>query len=180
MLREIIAARIPVEKRQFILLLGILGLAIGSFIYLVDRHPDGVYFIYNTSKELSLFHRLPNFFGSLGYWLPAFIHPFSFSLLTASISTPSKKKYTVICLFWCGVNIIFEMGQKFKLVAVAFIPDWFAGIPYLENCKSYFINGTFDYLDIASVILGAIAAFAILFITSNRGLAQLCECEKES
>jgi hypothetical protein len=171
--RGIMVARIPVEKHRFLILLGVLGLIIGSFLYLADRNPDDVYFIYKTGKGLSLFHRLPNFFGYLGYWLPTFLHPFSFSLLSAAVCSASIKNYAAICLFWCGINILFEIGQRFKAIAVGIVPDWFAGIPYLENTKGYFVNGTFDYVDIVSIMLGASTAFVILLISAKREIRSL-------
>ena len=62
------------------ILIGVVGLLIGTLVYLVDSPPDQTYFVYNTPFNISLFKVLPNLFGHIGNSLPSFIHIFSFIL----------------------------------------------------------------------------------------------------
>lgn len=156
------------------ILLGTIGLLLGSLVYLVDRDPEQIYFIYNSSIDLSLYHSLPNIFGPLGNNLPTFLHVFSFILLTAGLASCSKRGYLIICLCWVFVDVLFELGQKFKAWSVLIIPDWFSIIPYLENSRNYFLYGSFDLNDIGSIILGAVLAYIVLITTSK----EECICRK--
>jgi len=49
------------------------------------------------------------------------------------------------------------------------VPDWFSGIPFLENSKNYFSSGTFDYNDLTAIAIGTILAYLVLSITNKRG-----------
>lgn len=155
------------RHRGLYILLGTLGLSVGTLVYLIDRNPEQIYFIYHSSIGLSLYHSLPKLFGPIGNSLPTFIHVFSFILLTAAIIGCGKRGHLVICLGWLVVDLLFELGQKFKSLSVMLTPDWFSTIPYLENSKNYFLYGFFDLNDIGSIILGAILAYILLLITTK-------------
>ena len=156
----------PINKKQ--ILIGIIVLLFGSLIYLVDRPPDQTYFVYSSASNISLYNTLPNLFGSIGNSLPAFIHVFSFILITAGLAACRKRGYLIICLCWFVVDSAFELGQHFKTLSLCLIPDWFAGIPYLENTENYFLQGTFDFRDLAAITLGIAAAYAMLLTTTER------------
>jgi len=47
------------------------------------------------------------------------------------------------------------------------IPEWFAGIPFLENTENYFLYGTFDFIDLAAITFGAVMAYFVLLITNK-------------
>jgi hypothetical protein len=66
------------------------------------------------------------------------------------------------------VDSAFELGQHFTTLSLCLIPDWFAGIPYLENTENYFLQGTFDFHDLAAITLGIAAAYAMLLTTTER------------
>ena len=149
-----------VNTRQ--ILIGAAGLIVGALVYLVDRSPDHAYFVYRSDIDISLYNVLPNLFGPIGHSLPAFSHVFSFILITAGLIGCRKRGYLIICLSWFIVDCTFELGQKFKSSAVRIIPDWFAGIPYLENTSNYFFHGTFDYFDLVAIIIGAVLAYITL------------------
>ena len=155
------------RHRGLYILLGIIGLSVGTLVYLLDREPEHIYFIYKHGIDLSLYNVLPNLFGPFGNSLPTFVHVFSFILITAGLIARSKRDYLVICLSWFVVDVLFEFGQKFKTWSVMMIPDWFSGIPYLENSKNYFLYGSFDLNDIGSIILGAVLAYIVLLITTK-------------
>jgi hypothetical protein len=140
----------------------------GVLVYLVDRPPDQTYFVHTYSFDISLHDYLPNLFGPIGNSLPAFIHVFSFILMTAGLLSCRKRGCLIICLSWFFVDCTFEMGQKFKIWSSNRVPDWFTGIPFLESSKNYFLLGTFDFLDMAAIALGALMAYMVLLGTMER------------
>ncbi|KPJ75363.1 MAG: hypothetical protein AMJ54_15230 [Deltaproteobacteria bacterium SG8_13] len=148
------------------ILIGAGALLVGTLVYLVDRHPQQTYFVSNSAVDISFHHLLPNLFGPIGNSLPAFIHVFSFILITAGLMACRKKGFIVICLAWLLVDSAFELSQKYKSLA-HIVPDWFAGIPLLENSENYILHGTFDYFDMAGIVLGASVAFIVLVKTEN-------------
>jgi hypothetical protein len=150
--------------------IGVIGLLFGSLVYLIDRPPDQTYFVYSTIPNTSLYSMLPNLFGLLGNSLPAFIHVFSFILITAGLVFYGKKGYLIICLWWFLVDSAFEVGQKFTTWSSRIIPDWFTGIPFLENTEDYFLQGTFDFIDLAAIAFGATMAWFVLLGTGKRGV----------
>jgi len=155
-----------INIRQILIGLGVLLL--GTLIYLIDRASDQTYFIYKSSVNISLHNILPNFFGSIGNSLPSFVHVFSFILITAGLFRCQKRGNIIICSFWFLTDIIFELGQKFKLLSSTMVPDWFSEIPFLENSKNYFLSGTFDLNDLIAIALGTILACFVLSITMKR------------
>ena len=156
----------PVNKIQ--ILIGVTALLFGSLVYLIDRPPDQTYFVYTSSINISLYSAFPNLFGLIGNSLPAFIHVFSFVLITAGFVSYRKRGYVIICLWWFLVDCAFELGQKFSSWSLKMIPDWFAGIPLLGNTESYFLQGTFDFTDLAAIGLGTLIAYFLLITTSKR------------
>jgi hypothetical protein len=153
----------------YFILIGSTALLIGSLVYYIDRPPDQTYFVNRYSEDLSIHDRIPTLFGIVGESLPDFMHVFSFILLTAGFSSCGKKGYRVICLSWLLIDSAFELGQKYLKQPIENLPDWFDGIPILEAVKSYFILGTFDYIDLLSIVLGTVTAYIVLIeITKKR------------
>jgi len=60
------------------------------------------------------------------------------------------------------------LGQRFNTWPSKIIPNWFAGIPFLENTENYFLQGTFDLIDLASISIGAAIAYFVLLTTNKR------------
>jgi general stress protein CsbA len=85
--------------------------------------------------------------------------------MTASIIASHKKGYIAVCLAWFTIDFIFELGQGFGNTIISFIPDWFSNLLFLENTKDYFRHGRFDYLDVISIAVGALAAYLFLIRT---------------
>jgi hypothetical protein len=48
------------------------------------------------------------------------------------------------------------------------IPDCFRNVPILENTENYFLQGTFDFADLAAVGLGTATAYFVLLVTTRR------------
>lgn len=150
------------------ILLGILIFLIGALVYLIDRPPEHTYF-FNHYKFIETLHNsIPAFFGPLGNYLPDFIHPLSFILITAGIVSCGKTGYRVICLSWFIIDCIFEFGQKYSTQFLKAIPDWFAGIPFLEAFEVYFKKGTFDPYDLVAIFAGTITAYFVLILTQKK------------
>ena len=147
------------------ILIGLSVLLLGTLVYIVDRPPDQTYFVYKNSINISLHDTLPILFGFIGYSLPSFIHVFSFILITAGLLRCQKRGCVLICALWFLTDVIFELWQSFNLWISEVIPDWFGGILFLENTKSYFTQGTFDYFDLAAITIGAIVAYFVLLHT---------------
>jgi len=146
-------------------LIGAAALLVGALVYVVDRAPDETYFIYSTGVNISLHNILPNLFGPIGNFLPAFIHVFAFALITAGVISCGKKGWVIICLSWFLIDSAFEFGQKYGTWTANHIPGFFADIPILENTKAFFLRGTFDVHDFVAMAMGAITAYAVLLAT---------------
>ena len=121
-----------INKKQIII--GLVALFIGSLVYLIDRPSDKTYLVYSI-VNISLYNTLPNLFGLIGNILPAFIHVFSFILITAGLIFYNKRGYLIIYLSWFLIDCVFELGQNFNTWSSSMIPNWFTGIPFLENIE---------------------------------------------
>jgi hypothetical protein len=148
-------------------LIGVASLFLGSLVYLIDRPSDQTYFVYSSPINISLSNIIPSLFGPVGNSLPAFIHVFSFILITAGLTFCKKRGCLIICLSWFLVDSAFELGQRFNTWSSIMIPDWFEGIPCLENTESYFLQGTFDFTDLAAIALGTVMAYFVIVITNK-------------
>jgi len=158
-------SRIIVNRLQ--VLIGLSCLIFGTFVYLFYRPPDQTYFIYMSGLNISLYNTLPNIFGFVDNSLPALIHVFAFTLITAGMITCRKRGYLIICLCWLTLNVTFEFGQKFNEFFFCLVPAWFNRFPFLENTTNYFSRGTFDQADIASAIIGSALAYMVLIATMD-------------
>jgi hypothetical protein len=150
------------------ILIGLIALFVGLMVYLVDRPPEQTYFIYKSGSAFSLHLVLPPLFGPLGKILPAFIHVFSFALLTVGILACNKRGCVAACIVWLSVDVAFELGQRFGVWSSTLVPSWFEGIPLLENTANYFVFGTFDVMDLAAIVVGSVAAYFTMMCTSER------------
>ena len=158
--------RIIINRLQ--VLIGLTTLLLGSLVYLVDRPPGQTYFVYSSSISISLYDTLPNLFGIVGNSLPAFVHVFSFILITAGFLSCKKRGCLLICLSWFLVDCAFEVGQKFNAWPSDLSPNWFKGIPFLENTENYFGRGTFDMFDLLGIVFGTAIAYFVLLTTGKR------------
>jgi len=149
-------------------LVGTLCLLLGGMVYLVARPPHQVYFVSRWFMPISLYHFLPNILGPAGNSLPSLVHVFSFILITAGIIGCGKRGGMICCVSWFILDAAFELGQRFHAWPLRIIPDWFSGIPFLENTRNYFACGTFDSFDLAAIVIGTFMAFWVLSITMER------------
>lgn len=108
--------------------------------------------------------------GLLGGWLPSFVHPFAFALLTAAAAPAARQGSPILgaCGGWWLVGIAFEAMQH-PAVAAAMadrLAAWTAALPGLgllaRPLLRYAVAGRFDVGDLAATTLGALAAAMVL------------------
>ena len=161
------------------LVMALVAMVFGIVVYLLDRQAESVYFM---SDWMALGDGQNSAFGLLGQHIPTFVHVYTFILLTMALVVPEERyrKYLLpVCLGWFVVDSLFEIAQiDFIAQRIAgWVPDWFAGIPFLENTASYFIHSTFDILDLLSIGLGTLAAYVtiqIILKRSTHGATPVC------
>ena len=151
------------QSKLFAIAFGALG--IGVLVYVLDRQAEFVYFL---PGWLSLHTQAGSVFGSIGNYLPTFIHVYAFILLTVIVAVPAITKLIPVCLAWLTLDTLFEIAQIDAIARwiASHTPGWFSGIPFLENTSDYFLMGTFDALDLLSIAGGTLAAFlTVTFLT---------------
>lgn len=147
------------------ILYGIAALLVGVAFYLVNRPPEDVYFM---PDNLSLYDRLPHFFGVIRDNFPSFIHTFAFILITVGLlGCRDNKTAMIVSISWFAIDGLLELGQNptYNQVLLENIPRWFESVPILENVKPYFSCGRFEALDLAASALGSVTAFIIYQLT---------------
>ena len=153
------------RSRADLLFAAIAALSLGLCIYLIDRQPETAYLI---SNGLFLNDNVRPVFGVMGNYLPTFLHVYAFILLSAAVFAQSHRQVLIICLSWLIIEIIFELAQ-INIIAQSVaihIPDWFSVIPVVNNTANYFLMGTFDILDIISIIAGTLIAYMTISLSS--------------
>jgi hypothetical protein len=151
-------------RQNEILALAIGALCVGVLVYLLDRQADFVYFL---PASLSLHNQTGSVFGTIGDYLPTFIHVYAFILLTAVVAVPSLINLIPVCVAWFTIDSLFEVAQLHPIAqwVGAHTPAWFNGIPFIENTADYFLMGTFDVFDLISIAAGTLTAYlTVLFI----------------
>jgi hypothetical protein len=164
------AIALPIRRPALLLwLVACVSLCLGLLVYLADRHAADV-------QLLPRFAALGTgpLFGVIAPWLPSFIHPFAFSLLSAAAlrrPVASVRASCAICIFWWAVNLACEVGQHPRFsgpIADALLSG--QGPNVLTAAMSrYFLRGRFDSGDIAALSAGALAAFAVLWLLHAKG-----------
>lgn len=154
--------------RQYVLLAIAIGaFCVGVLVYVFDRQSELVYFLPNW---LSLEKDIGGLFGSIGYYLPTFIHVYTFILLTVVVAVPSIAKLIPVCLVWFTLDTLFEIAQINPIAQWigSHTPYWISGIPFIENTVDYFMMGTFDVFDIISIATGTLAAYLTVTLHTRR------------
>ena len=146
--------------------MGVVALAMGSLVYLIERPANETYFI---PESLSLFNKVTPLFGAIGNHLPTFSHAFALVLITAAVSSARRASYLFICGFWLLIDGFFELGQHTSIspLITSNVPAFVAELPILSHAINYFLNGRYDPIDMLSIVLGVIAAYGALLITEK-------------
>lgn len=130
----------------------------GVFIYLLSRDSQHVYFLRFLPFLQSSDASQPGVFSNI---LPSLLHTYAFILLSVAVLSASLVQTRIICLVWVVIEGLFEAGQHERIAGLISEPLglWLDGIPLLQFSHEYFVNGTFDGLDILAILLGAAAAY---------------------
>ncbi|MCX5810019.1 MAG: hypothetical protein NTX36_11730 [Proteobacteria bacterium] len=153
-----------INRQYTCLYTGLFGLMAGLAFYLFCRKEGIPYFQRQLSDLVPTIQT--SWTGQLTGAFPAFIHPFAFSLIGIGLSSNTRKSRVFICLIFFLLNILFEIGQKYKIIFIKLIPQWFSSIPILENTRDFFLKGTFAVEDVIGITLGSLSAFACAEIIS--------------
>ncbi len=141
----------------------LLVLSAGLLLYLGDR-PSGVAWLIPAVPALQGI----GLFGSAGAWLPSFVHPLGFSLLTAA-ALPARATWRYgACLGWFVVNAAFELGQLPQLATrlADAIHAVFGSSPVGQRLAEYFLRGSFGIDDLAAAAGGALCAALVLRLSA--------------
>jgi hypothetical protein len=142
--------------------LGCSVLLLGTAEYICNRPPESSHLgviIKSISGNIPL---KIDVFGIFSGVLPDFAHAFSFSLFTLLLFPNAVRKMRIaICLFWLVIDVFFEIGQFFGQQISGIINIILPPNPAASFLKAYFVNGTYDPMDILAIGLGAGTAFLI-------------------
>lgn len=139
---------------------GFIGLVIGIAVYLFVRDPRILYlnnfldipFIsINQADNITFFMNV--YTGSI----PTAVHAFAFSIFTALALGTNRKNIVLASIVWAVIDIFFEILQTIKdcsfILGKHILGDFLC---------AYISSGTFDWLDIASIILGSFFAYYLM------------------
>lgn len=142
----------------------IAALSLGLLVYLIIRDPQQVYF-------LSYF---PHFQqgnsiepGIVSYFLPSLFHTYAFILLTVATLSASVAQTRIVCFIWLVIECSFEIGQHDAIAEQ--ISESLGTIRFPGVFSDYFVNGTFDLLDLVAIATGAALAYATVSISFSAG-----------
>ncbi len=122
----------------------LLLLFMGAFFYYFFRAGNIFFSTLGLSQPI---FQLPWFFNAL----PSFVHIYVMSILTWLSFNRTKKRRSI--MIWLWLNLIFEVSQTIHEAALPLMPS---------ILKAYFINGTFSWVDIVAIFLGAFASYFTL------------------
>lgn len=147
--------------------LGLIFLLAGTLEYLVNRPIGLTHLLYKYEPIHSILDRIPDLYGNLGMFAPAFFHPLAFSLMSMALFSSRKARIT-ICSVWFIVNSLFELGQRYGTQLARIIPEWFEKVPVLDNLGRFFLHGRFDVCDLIAIGLGSMSALLIGELTIKK------------
>lgn len=127
-------------------------------VYLLDRQAESAYFM---APWMVGHGDMRTYFGVLGNHLPTLLHVYAFTMLTIAVVSPSRVSAIAICVAFFVADSLFELAQITVIAQeiAKYVPEWFQGVPFLENTSSYFLAGTFDVRDLISIAIGSLAAY---------------------
>ena len=133
--------------------IAVAALAVGVAVYVLDRPPGSAYLL---PRDATLYSGTASWFGGVGDWIPAFLHVFAFSLLSAALLSASRAAAACACVAWWAIDSLFELGQH---PAIG---------PHLG--VAYFVRGSFDPADLLATAAGALCAYATLILIRRRAM----------
>lgn len=143
-------------------MVALLALLLGLLMYIGTRPRQQILFLqYLPPMHISLPLRPVGMVQSL----PSFLHIYGFILLTAAVIPRRIDYLRIICVFWLVLELLFEIGQQhdIALVIANHLSVWiYDGSWLLKVIPNYFVYGTFDPLDVAFLLLGAMAGYGTI------------------
>lgn len=146
-----------------------IALAVGLLFYVSQRAPGSAQWL--PAWALLDGHRT-GWLAAVGGWLPSFVHPFAFALLSASLRAPRTAAAAPAfgaCAAWWLVGVLFE-GLQHPSVASVLLREsatWTAESPLasalVRPLLRFAAGGTFDVGDLVATTAGALAAAAVLW-----------------
>lgn len=137
--------------------LGIAWLAAGVLVYIVAR-PPGILFL---PDALSLIAWFPAWLVALTGPMPVFFHVGAMSYLTIGLLGLGRRGALLACAGWAALDIAFEFGQH-ELVSAPLA----AAIPHAA-AGDFFVNGTFDVLDVIAAIAAAFSVYVLTRVNTK-------------
>jgi hypothetical protein len=139
-----------------------IALCLGLLVYVAERSSTHTMLLPRFAAQGGGPH-----FAAITQWLPSFIHPFAFSLLSAAALRPrvtSGQPPYIVCALWWAANLAFELGQhpRFSTALADALQGGGRQHPLATATAQYFLHGRFDWADIAALSAGALAAAAVL------------------
>ena len=136
--------------------MAVVAMGMGLTVYLFIRGSDTTYLAQHL--HLPLWPIPVKSSAVLREWsgsVPSWSHAFAFSLLTAVLAWPRRPG--TACIVWGCIDTAFEVLQSAGWYSTADVSaDGFAA----TMVRAYVVNGTFDWVDVASIWLGAAMAYA--------------------
>ncbi len=142
------------------LVIALGSLCLGGVEYLLGRAPGSNHLGQWGAGWLGDLGNSIHLFGPLGPYLPDFIHPFAFILLTVAVwpkPGPAAKRF--ICLGWLACDLFFEIGQRYGATLSGWIAGSLPGGRFSTALADYFVYGTFSPGDLVAITLGALAGY---------------------
>jgi hypothetical protein len=139
---------------------------LGASVYALARST----LIWGWPAELHAPH-LELTLGRLGGCAPTFLHVAAMSLLTAGVLGGTRLAAWMAVAAWTSTNIAFEIGQHalVRVHLIGSLPHWLEDAWLIGPTRTYFLNGTFDELDLAGALLGGVAALVVMLSRSSTG-----------
>jgi hypothetical protein len=138
-----------------------LLLAAGVLVYLLDRPAGSAWLIPREWHAGPAPSALRSVFGSVGAWLPSFVHAFAFSVFTAAVLPRRLKHAAAASVGWAALDTLAEFGQHPALAGpiAAALEHLFGAAPWALQVGRYFTRGSFSLADVAAGICGAALAY---------------------
>jgi|GEM_PF-3603338 len=144
--------------------LGSLALILGALVYILIRPSSNIYFI--TALNLNEFNLNLSYVPAWLYSVSTGLHTFSMVLFSSIFVNATRFNDLLLVLSWILINVFFEAIQH---------PD-IKDLLYYElihtDSLGYFIDnlskGTYDSLDILSIIISGIISYFVLLILRKK------------
>jgi hypothetical protein len=157
--RSVAACDEPCVKFKCLPLLAVAAcaLSIGISVYLFFRDTRELYIIEAFHIPLISFRSLlPDNLKLVTASLPTATHAFALSLLTAPLLRSRRHPVGLACLLWACIDTAFEFLQLAHSCPSALSRS---GDAFSAVACAYIANGTFAWLDVFSIWLGAAMAY---------------------